>query len=230
MAAPSGAQGSGVSRHGRLTARREAELYEAVLDLLCENGYETFTIDALAAQASVSKATVYRHWPSKAELVAAALCHRPLVDLDDIDTGSLQSDLRAAAARLDDALLARNAALLRGVANAAGLDPVLRQALLVMFAKAPAVGLEGILRRAVARGEVPPDSPTLEFVPHTLIGAMLTHPLITGVPADQRFISDYLECVLSPALDGRASRASMPETAGVPLAAGTDTPHGAGVG
>ena len=189
-----------MSRRGRLTAQREAELYEAVLDLLGAYGYETVTVDALSARAGMSKATMYRHWPGKAELVAAALCHRPLVELDDINTNSLHGDLRAVASRLDDALLARNAALLRGVLNAAGVEPVLREALRVMFAEAPAVGLEGILRRAIARGELPPDSPALGFVPHALIGAMLTHPLIKGGPAGQGFISDYLEYVLLPAL------------------------------
>ncbi|MGW8764283.1 TetR/AcrR family transcriptional regulator [Streptomyces sp. NPDC055815] len=219
MTAPPGAQDAGASRRGRLTPGRKAELYEVVLDLLGENGYECLTVDAVAARAGMSKATVYRHWSGKAELVAAALRHRPLVGLDDIDTGSLRGDLRAVACRLDEATLARNTALLRGITNAAGVDPAPRRAMRVMFADTPAAGLAGILRRAVARGEIPPDSPALVFVPHTLIGAMLAHPLIRGEPSGTGFISDYLEQVLLPALSGRTPGVSAPGDTGAQASA-----------
>ena len=42
------------------------------LQLLQEHGYDRLTVDAVAAAARASKATVYRRWPSKAELVLAA--------------------------------------------------------------------------------------------------------------------------------------------------------------
>ncbi|MDT5256990.1 MAG: hypothetical protein QOD10_2070, partial [Mycobacterium sp.] len=51
---------------------REAELLEVTLRLLQEHGYDGLTVDAVAMTARASKATVYRRWPSKAELVLAA--------------------------------------------------------------------------------------------------------------------------------------------------------------
>jgi len=51
---------------------REAELLEVTLQLLQEHGYERLTLDAVAGTARASKATVYRRWPTKAELVLAA--------------------------------------------------------------------------------------------------------------------------------------------------------------
>src|SRR5262249_62018507 len=51
---------------------REAELLAVTLRLLQEHGYERLTVDAVASEARASKATVYRRWPSKAELVLAA--------------------------------------------------------------------------------------------------------------------------------------------------------------
>ncbi len=54
----------------RLTPEREAELYAAVLDLLREVGYDALTMDAVAARTRASKATLYRQWQGKPELVA----------------------------------------------------------------------------------------------------------------------------------------------------------------
>lgn len=58
---------------------REVELLDVTLQLLQENGYDRLTVDAVAATARASKATVYRRWPSKAELVLAAFTEgRPI--------------------------------------------------------------------------------------------------------------------------------------------------------
>lgn len=67
------------SRRSRITPEREAELHGAVLDLLREVGYEALTMDAVAARTKSSKATLYRQWGSKPELVAKALrCTQPV--------------------------------------------------------------------------------------------------------------------------------------------------------
>ena len=51
---------------------REAELLAVTLQQLQQHGYDRLTVDAVAAAARASKATVYRRWPSKADLVLAA--------------------------------------------------------------------------------------------------------------------------------------------------------------
>ncbi|TXS09891.1 helix-turn-helix domain-containing protein, partial [Streptomyces sp. wa22] len=86
----------------RLTPEREGELYAAVLDLLGEVGYEALTMDAVAARTRSSKATLYRQWGSKAELVVKALRHNKPVQLGEIDTGSLRGDFTATLRRTDD--------------------------------------------------------------------------------------------------------------------------------
>ena len=57
---------------GRGAAREEAILL-ATLKLLAESGYDQMTVDAVAAEAHSSKATIYRRWPGKAALVVAAV-------------------------------------------------------------------------------------------------------------------------------------------------------------
>src|ERR1700754_1260679 len=74
---------------------REAELLAVTLELLQEHGYDRLTLDAVAATARASKATLYRRWPTKAELVMAAFIEGTRVVAVDPDTGTLRGDLLA---------------------------------------------------------------------------------------------------------------------------------------
>ena len=66
----------------------------AVLDLLAEAGYARLTLGAVAARAGVSTATVYRRWPTKRELILAVASQIADTESPDVDTGSLDGDLR----------------------------------------------------------------------------------------------------------------------------------------
>ena len=63
------------------------------LQLLQEHGYDRLTVDAVAAMARASKATVYRRWPSKAELVLAAFIEGVRQVAVPPETGTLRGDL-----------------------------------------------------------------------------------------------------------------------------------------
>ncbi|MBN9376091.1 MAG: helix-turn-helix transcriptional regulator, partial [Cellulomonas sp.] len=74
---------------------RDAEILQAARDELAERGYERMTVAAVAARAGAGKATVYRRWASKAELVLdAAMCTADTaLTIDRVpDTGSLAGD------------------------------------------------------------------------------------------------------------------------------------------
>src|SRR2546421_9693553 len=73
-------------RRTRLTPEREGELYEAVLALLRESGYDALTMEGVAARSRSSKATLYRQWGTKPKLVAEALRHHRPFSLDNLDT------------------------------------------------------------------------------------------------------------------------------------------------
>src|SRR6201996_1729329 len=72
---------------------RETELLEVTLRLLQEHGYDQLTVDAVASEARASKSTVYRRWPSKAELVLAAFIEGVNQLAVHPHTGSLRGDL-----------------------------------------------------------------------------------------------------------------------------------------
>src|SRR5207245_5491799 len=69
----------------------------AARDVLAERGYAAVTYDEVARRAGVGKSSLYLRWPSKADLVVAAV-DAGIGDLSDIDTGTLRGDLRELAA------------------------------------------------------------------------------------------------------------------------------------
>ncbi|CAL9545699.1 putative HTH-type transcriptional regulator [Streptomyces sp. enrichment culture] len=188
------------ARRSRLTPEREAELYTAVLDLLREVGYDALTMDAVATRTHSSKATLYRQWGGKAELVATAMRHMKPGGVADVDTGSLQSDLHALVTREDDCAMEQNTALMRGLAMAVHTNPDLLRAFKELIIEPELEEFGRVLQRAVDRGEVREDNPATGFVLHMLLGAFVTRALIDDLPPTQAFLTSYIDAVVLPAL------------------------------
>ncbi|MFF6880210.1 MULTISPECIES: TetR/AcrR family transcriptional regulator C-terminal ligand-binding domain-containing protein [unclassified Streptomyces] len=188
------------ARRSRITPEREAELYTAVLDLLREVGYDALTMDAVAARTRSSKATLYRQWGGKPELVAQAIRHNKPGNTSDIDTGSLRGDLHALTSREDDCTMQQNAALMRGLFMAVHANPDLLQAFKELLVEPEMEEFHRVVRRAVDRGEVRADCPALGYFMHLLIGAFVTRTLIDDQPPTQQFLISYIDAVVLPAL------------------------------
>ncbi|QOV37791.1 TetR/AcrR family transcriptional regulator [Streptomyces ferrugineus] len=189
------------SRRSRITPEREAELYEAVLDLLREVGYDALTMDAVAARTRSSKATLYRQWGGKAELVVKAIRHnKPGKDLSEIDTGSLRGDFHALMAHADDAQMEQNGALMRGLAMAMHANPDLHREFRSQVVEPEIAEFRRMLQRAVDRGEVRPDCPALDFVVHMMLGAFVTCSILDDRPPTPAFLTSYIDAVVLPAL------------------------------
>ncbi|MFJ3304781.1 TetR/AcrR family transcriptional regulator [Streptomyces sp. NPDC086549] len=189
------------ARRSRITPEREAELYEAVLDLLREVGYDALTMDAVAARTRSSKATLYRQWGGKAELVAKAVRHsKPGGSFDEIDTGSLKGDLHALTLRSDDCEMEQNSALMRGLAMAVHGNPDLLKAFKAHLIEPEMAEFRRLLQRAVDRGEVRADNPAIGFVMHMMIGGFAARTMIDERPPTQEFLLSYIDAVVLPAL------------------------------
>ncbi|MEV5335822.1 TetR/AcrR family transcriptional regulator [Streptomyces werraensis] len=188
------------SRRSRITPEREAELYGAVLGLLREVGYDALTMDAVAARTRSSKATLYRQWGGKAELVVRALHSQKPGSIADVDTGSLRGDLHTIIGREDDCVMAENVALMRALAMAVHQNDDLRQALREWLVEPEVEEFRRIVHRAVERGEVRADNPALDYIVHMLVGAFATRMLIDEQPPTQAFLISYIDAVVLPAL------------------------------
>ncbi|MFI0731398.1 TetR/AcrR family transcriptional regulator [Streptomyces sp. NPDC021225] len=197
MASPTTAD---TSRRSKISAERQQEIFDAVLALLTEGGYEALTFEGVAARARASRSTLYRQWKSKPQLVAAALrrCDRRMA-LDGIDTGTLVGDLRETAGVVGR-MCHSDTTLLYALGHAALNDPSLLQALHdALFSREVSV-IAAMVRRAVERGEIPADCAAAEFVPAQLIGVMRVRPLLDGEPVDRDYLLRFLDASVFPAL------------------------------
>ncbi len=86
---PGPAKGPGRPR----SERAHEAILEATLDLLLEEGFTRMSIEAVATRAGVGKATIYRRWPSKADLVVEAVACRKEQPFVDPDSGGVREDL-----------------------------------------------------------------------------------------------------------------------------------------
>ncbi|MEV6007455.1 TetR/AcrR family transcriptional regulator [Streptomyces sp. NPDC051976] len=193
-------QEAAATRRTRLTPEREGELYAAVVELLREVGYEALTMDAVAARTRSSKATLYRQWKGKPELVATALRHSKGVSPADIDTGSLATDLHELVRRHDEAETKRDQELMRGLAHAAFQNEDLFRALRELLIEPELESFRVLVQRAVDRGELAADNPARDFIPHMLFGGALARPIIEGIDPDPEYSHRYIDAVVVPAL------------------------------
>jgi AcrR family transcriptional regulator len=132
---------------------REAELLAVTLQLLQEHGYDGLTVDAVANTARASKATVYRRWPSKAELVLAAFTEGVRLVAVPPDTGTLRGDL-VKLAEVCTKHAQEHASTIRAVLVETSRHPALSDAMQHEFFDQRKALIDYILRQAIERGEI----------------------------------------------------------------------------
>lgn len=182
----------------RLSPEREAELFEAVLELIREEGYDALTMDAVAARARSSKATLYRRWEGKPQLVAEAVRKHKSFTLTDLDTGSLRGDLYEIVDRVGSAK--KNLDVMRALGPAMRRHEDLAEAMRQAMVDPELAVIRSVVQRAVARGELAPDCPASEYLPHMLLGAVFCRPFVERREADATYLEHYLDSVVLPAL------------------------------
>jgi AcrR family transcriptional regulator len=181
-------------------AVREDAILQATLELLAESGYDQLTIDAVAARARCSKATIYRRWPGKAALVTTAVRrHAGQPAAAAPDTGSLRSDLLAALDAMRSSLSGQDAALVLGLLIAMHRDPELAAAVREQVLDAKREVFGAVIARAIGRREVPAttDGALLAEISSAVL---FSRRLVTGEPLDDAFTRHLVDAVLLPAL------------------------------
>ena len=145
---------------------------------------------------------MYRRWPTKAALVAAAVADRSEQLVPVPDTGSLVGDLTALGRSIADNLSSElGSALARTIIAAASVSAEVAEVNREFWTVRLAL-TETIVDRAVDRGEVSADV-SRRVVIETLIGPIYVRLLLTGEPFDAPFVADVAAMV---AVKGRAHR------------------------
>jgi AcrR family transcriptional regulator len=189
-----------MSTRRRSEVREEAILH-AAMNLLSEVGYDQMTIDAVAERARASKATIYRRWSGKADLVTTAVrryAGTPVTTPSE--TTSLRDDLVAVLQSLRASLTGQDAALILGLLVAMRRDPDLADTVRRHVLDHKREVFAAVLTRAVARGDLPATAD------HTLLAeissaALFSRLLITGEPLDDQFLRKLVDAVLLPLLN-----------------------------
>lgn len=185
-------------RSRRRGAALESAILDATLDELAERGYTQLTMEGVAARAGASKASLYRRWPTRAELVMAAVRHTLPGKVAVPDHGTLRDDLVAAFTVIIGELTGPIGAALRGViAEAIGSDSVAG-----LSAGSGAATLGAIVDRAVVRGEVAPDRDPRWAIEAGL--ATLRYRFLARGAVDRTVVVGIVDEVMVPLLTGQA--------------------------
>jgi AcrR family transcriptional regulator len=183
----------------RVEGAREEEILAATLRLLAESGYDKLTMDAVATAAKAGKATLYRRWTSKADLVVDAVsrakaCPAPPA----VDTGTLRDDLLAMSCGIGGLTDEVPMSVLASLVTALPREPELADAFQRMFLGPRIAAAVEVFERARARGEISADVDVRLIA--TVLPAVVIHRLVLQQQdADEDFIERVVDEVVLPA-------------------------------
>lgn len=182
-------------------ASRDPAILDAALDVLAEQGFDGMTMEAVAARAKASKATVYRRWASKAQLVRDAVVRMGQRDVDLRalpDTGSLRGDVLALTR--PDAFGEKRLAVIAGLTSMVGAERSGLGETAFAAAVAPWVALSrAVLQRAVDRGEIA-TSLDVDLLARVIPSMCMFRVSVERVALDPEFTVALLDHVLLPAV------------------------------
>jgi AcrR family transcriptional regulator len=196
---------------------RSEKVHEAILtaavELLLTRGLGAVSMDAVAERAGVSKATIYRWWPTKETLALEALYHEwDTARLPQPDTGSLRSDLLSLLRPWIRRVRARPyGRVIAALITEAQTDPEFAEQYRARFVEPRREPVRAAFKRAIERGEIPADS-NLEVALDLLYGPIY-HRLLNGhAPLTDRFV----QAVVDSTLAGMVTPPAHPASQGAP--------------
>ena len=181
---------------------RDAEIMDAAVEVLAETGYDGMTIDMVASRAKAGKATLYRRWASKDELVidAVACMKKDDLSIEALpDTGTLRGDLVAMIKPHSIQDSEKKMQIMAGLMSMLNSNPSLSEAAHAAIVEPRASVNRFFMQRAIDRGEIPADADieTLSLVSQAM-GSYRT--LLLRKPIDRAFIISVIDGVILPAL------------------------------
>lgn len=187
---------------GRVSGRPRSErsrsaILKAVRKLLIKDGYANLTIEAVARRAGVSKATIYRWWKTKGELVLEAAGEEIAIGTVP-NTGESRADMDVAISQLIDTFTRPLASIVIFAAiTTGGSDPKMAQIFRDRFVYPWRMSAFQALERARARGEVSAED--LHFLLDVIVGTVFQRTLVMKEPMIEGLKENLLGVIFSPA-------------------------------
>jgi AcrR family transcriptional regulator len=167
------------------------------------SGYAGLSMERVAERARASKASLYRRWPSKVELVMAAIYGLLPDPADAADTGSLRGDLLALFRSSAEMLAGPAGTAIRGLVSDALREPELAAQLRRYTRGRSVAAMQEVVRRALERGELLPGTITARQLEAGL-SVMRFHFLTHGAPVPDQVIVGIVDEVVLPLLQAAA--------------------------
>jgi AcrR family transcriptional regulator len=180
----------GRTRSEEQVLRSKAAVLKTTFQLLMDNGLGGVSVDEVAKRSGVAKTTIYRHWPSRAELLLDA-CSKLGAKFDAPDTGTLRGDVMEIASGIAARLRAKNfSSVMPSIIDAAERDNQIAalQARIHADTLAP---LYAALDRAKTKGELPRNCVTTDIVA-ALVGPIFYRRWFSREPLDDRFVKSVV--------------------------------------
>ncbi|WP_407318898.1 TetR/AcrR family transcriptional regulator [Isoptericola halotolerans] len=164
-------------------------------ELLLAGGVRAVTIEAVVARSGVARSTIYRHWPTRSDVVEAAFAHLLPPATPPPAKGSLAARLRAVMSpRVTEMNGARYVPLVSSLLGEAARDPELA-GLREQFVRTQQAPLVAVLTDAVTAGELPPLD--VDEATSTLLGPLLFERVILGREIDPEFAERTIDAFLA---------------------------------
>jgi AcrR family transcriptional regulator len=176
--------------------RKAEEIFAATLRLLADNGYDGLTIESVASHAGVNKTTIYRWWPSKEALLAAALTNSDLLAFDIPDTGTLRGDLLALAEGITALLTAQHTTSIAATVFAAAHRKPELAALAQSFFADRLAREQPVFQRAIQRRELPSFADP-KTIMDLLAGAIWCRLLLRGETIPPGHLANTVDLILN---------------------------------
>jgi len=171
---------------------------QSTLALLNRVGFNELSVEAVAAHAGVGKATIYRWWPNKAELVIDSFVSAVESELRFPSAGPVLASVHAQMQRWAVIFRSPLGQIVATVIGAGQSDPEILEAFRAHWVEPRRIEARRLLRLAMKRGEIRDDLEP-DAVLDLLYGPLYLRLLIKNAPLDEEFANTVFE-VVSPAL------------------------------
>lgn len=168
---------------------------EVALEQLATHGFERLSVPEVAALAGLNKTSVYRRWPTKADLVREALAASMGHTAEALDSGDLRADLLALARTAVGFVESPSGLAVLRTLLAEGANPEVKGLAAAMLHQQGINGPALVFERAIARGELAQDT-DVTLVLTTLAGAIMHCILIEQSPVTEHFLTTLIDMVL----------------------------------